>query len=107
MRAQESGKLIGCDPMSFQDELGQESSFAVIVLQQDAHSKYQEVWAQAQVDFLAYRQAGGELDALRWMYHFRPELFNLWVSCNSRGGHHDTRPFGRTRQDGARMVRGW
>ena len=106
MRAQESGKPTA-GTVSFQDELGRESSFAVIVAQADAQSKYKELRAQAQAEFLAYRQAGGELDAVRWMYHHRPDLFNLWVNINSPGGHHDTRPFGRTRQDGARMVRGW
>jgi|GEM_PF-6137304 len=94
--------------VSVQGEQGRASEFVVIVPQTDARSNYQKLRAQAQADYLAYRRAGGELDALRWMYTFRPELFNTWVSCNSPGGHHDARPaFGRTRRDGERLVRGW
>jgi len=94
--------------VSFQVNEVSRASSNSIVSQADAQSKYQELRAQAQADYLAYRRAGGELDALRWMYTFRPELFNTWVSCNSPGGHHDARPaFGRTRRDGERLVRGW
>ena len=102
MRKATEGKSV-----TFQENVGGETSFAAIVPQADVRSKYRELRAQAQAEFLAYRQAGGELDAVRWMYHHRPDLFNLWVNINSPGGHHDARPFGRTRADGARMVRRW
>ncbi len=93
--------------VSFQREPGEATQLNSILPQADVRSKYKELRAQAQADFLVYRQTGGELDALRWMYHFRPKVFNLWVNINSPGGHHDARPLGRTRADGARIARGW
>ena len=106
MRSQEMRKPTVAT-VSFQGETRRVTQFGVIVAQADARSKYKELRAQAQADFLAYREAGGTLEAMEWVYTFRPELFNLWVSCNSRGGHHDARPaFGRTRRDGERLVRG-
>jgi hypothetical protein len=105
IRQKERGPAVA--PASPRSEVDRLASFSGIVPQQDAHSKYREVRAQMQADFMAYREQGGDLDATRWMYHYRPELFNLWVSCNSRGGQYDRRPMGRTRRDGERMVRGW
>jgi hypothetical protein len=81
VRQKERGPAVAAaSPRSEEPRSGR---FGVSVAHNANSRKFAEVRGQAQAEFMAYRERGGELDAIAWLFAYRPRVFNLWVTART------------------------